>query len=71
METLTAKVLYVSSNGEVSCPEHGGTYLRLANDYRPNAPQHVTPLEVWDRVETDFLVMFVDSFGKAPKCGRC
>lgn len=71
MTTATATTLYISSNGEVSCPDHGGTYLRLAHEYHPTAPQHITPLESWDRMTTDYIVEWVDAFGTAPKCGRC
>lgn len=71
MTTMTAKSLYISGNGEVSCADHGGHYLKSAHENRPTATTHVTPRESWDRMTTDYIVMWVDAFGTSPRCARC
>ena len=70
MQTTTAP-LYINNNGEIACPTHGGSYLRSEYDFAPNRSNYYTPLGTWDRIDTDFILEWVDMMGTAPKCAYC
>jgi hypothetical protein len=43
--------LWISNRGVVSCPQHGGEYLREAVESDPRADYHLTPLDTWMRLK--------------------
>ncbi len=48
--TSTRVVTWFSTDGEFTCTEHGGSYLRSAAAASPRKRKHVTPLTTWQRV---------------------
>ena len=39
---MTTQKLWISDNGDVTCEEHAGAYLRCAIEAKPKAKQHKT-----------------------------
>lgn len=56
--------------GELTCPEHGGSYLRSAMAAHPRAKQHWTPLGDWVLMTTADHAEFAGA-GLVPKCQTC
>ena len=71
MTTATATSLYIANNGRISCIKHGGSYLSSAYAASPERASYITPLDAWDRMDTDYIVEYVDIVGHAPKCEGC
>lgn len=47
--------LWVSDNGDVTCDDHAGAYLRSAIKAKPKAINHDTPLGTWDQYSMHLL----------------
>lgn len=47
---MKTKRYWVANNGNISCEEHGGQYLKSAVYQSPKARRHTTPLAVWERM---------------------
>jgi hypothetical protein len=47
--------LWVSDNGDVTCDEHAGAYLKSAVTQKPKAISHRTPLGTWDAFTINLL----------------
>jgi hypothetical protein len=71
MQTTTASSLYINNNGMICCVAHAGSYLQSAYAAKAERPTYTTPLDSWMRVDTDFIVEWVDMMGTAPKCEMC
>jgi len=54
-QKMTTQKLWVSDNGEVTCEDHSGMYLRCAIQAKPKAKQHKTPLGNWALYFTHLL----------------
>lgn len=52
---MTTQRLWVSDNGDVTCDDHAGMYLRCAIEAKPNAKKHRTPLDSWSLYFTNLL----------------
>jgi hypothetical protein len=52
---MTTQKLWISDNGDVTCEEHAGMYLRCAIEAKPKAKQHKTPLDNWALYFTHLL----------------
>jgi hypothetical protein len=71
MTTTTATSLYIANSGRIACINHGGSYLSSAYAAKPERASYTTPLDSWMRMDTDFIVEWVDMVGTAPKCEDC
>ena len=63
--------LYIANNGRISCIAHAGSYLSSAYAASPERASYVTPLDAWERMDTDYIVEWVDLMGSAPTCEDC
>ena len=63
--------LYTNENGAIRCTAHAGHYFGEVYAIMPERDTYQTPNDVWSKVKTDFIMMWVDEFGTAPKCGMC
>jgi len=70
MTTKTTS-LYINNNGMICCISHGGSYLQSEYKHAPERPNYITPLDSWERMDTDYIVEWVDMVGSAPKCEMC
>lgn len=43
---------FVGTNGELTCSDHAGAYLRADLEARPNARKIVTPITTWERLSS-------------------
>lgn len=66
-----AATLWSNDNGEISCAEHGGSYLRSGISARPNARAHRTPLGTWERVTRADLAELERMVGRPVGCETC
>ena len=48
------KNIWVSEEGEVICQNHAGNYLTVAINMHPNRQTHITPLTIWQLMETEY-----------------
>jgi len=63
--------LWSNDNGEISCAEHGGSYLRSAITARPKARAHRTPLGTWERLTRADLAELARMVGRPVGCETC
>lgn len=66
-----AVTLWSNDNGEISCAEHGGSYLRSAISARPAARAHRTPLGTWERLTRADLAELERMMGRPVGCETC
>jgi len=52
---VDSSILWVSDNGDVTCAEHAGMYLRSSIEAKPKAQSHRTPLGTWDAYASNLL----------------
>jgi hypothetical protein len=52
---ISTERLWVSDDGDVTCENHAGMYLRCAIEAKPNAKKHNTPLDRWSLYFTHLL----------------
>lgn len=64
-------VLWSNDNGEISCAEHGGSYLRSAIAARPRSRAHRTPLGTWERLTREDLAELERMVGRPIGCETC
>ena len=64
-------VLYVNNNGMRVCIDHGGSYLRSAQEGAPERKTYVTPLDFWERIDDEYAQEWVTAVGTLPKCEMC
>jgi len=69
--TTQASSLYINNNGMITCIKHGGSYLTSEYAHAPERATYVTPLDAWERMDTDYILEWVDEVGTAPKCETC
>ncbi|HEY7823674.1 MAG TPA: hypothetical protein VIG24_12610 [Acidimicrobiia bacterium] len=69
--TTQTMSLYINDNGMMSCIAHAGSYISSAYAAKPEAAKYRTPLDTWERIDTDFIVEWTDMMGSAPKCESC
>lgn len=67
----TPVVLWSNDNGEISCAEHGGSYLRSAIAARPRAGAHRTPLGTWERLTAGDIAELERMIGRPVGCETC
>lgn len=48
--TRADEALWMSNGGEITCKQHGGSYLTAAIAAHPSGQRHTTPLDVWTQV---------------------
>jgi hypothetical protein len=63
--------LYMNDNGRICCVNHAGRYMQAEYTHKPESNSYRTPLGTWEKVASDFILMWVDEFGTAPKCDGC
>ena len=66
-----AVTLWSNDNGQISCAEHGGSYLRCAITARPKARTHRTPLGTWERLTPGDLAELERMIGRPVGCETC
>lgn len=66
-----AVVLWSNDNGEISCAQHGGSYLRSAIAARPRARAHRTPLGTWERLTAGEVAELARMVGRPVGCETC
>jgi len=54
-KTISTERLWVSDNGDVTCENHAGMYLKCAIEAKPKAVKHNTPLDRWALYFTHLL----------------
>lgn len=59
--------LWASNSGVISCTTHGGGYLQASVKARPNARRHITPLDVWERLNDDEIPALAYELGLEPE----
>ena len=71
-------VLWASTAGEVSCPQHMGAYAKAALEQTPKARKIETPLTVWHkmtaherRVQRVYFEDDDEVFDWLPACETC
>jgi len=47
--------LWISDNGDVTCENHAGAYLKSAIETKPKAISHITPLDNWSLYYTHLI----------------
>ncbi|HEY7824193.1 MAG TPA: hypothetical protein VIG24_15230 [Acidimicrobiia bacterium] len=68
---MSTEILYVSNNGMICCLKHGGSYLQSEYQHSPGRSQYVTPLDLWEHVDDDYVAEWVEAVGTAPRCEVC
>lgn len=63
--------LWISTNGEITCITHAGTYLSTAAQADPNACTHSTPLSTWDRLGEPGAAFLRSALGRETLCEVC
>lgn len=79
MTQTTTKSLWINDNGRVSCPDHGGHYLRCAitddtptDQPRYSMPYYIdTPLGSWLLVDADMRADAAAERVDLPGCEGC
>ena len=66
-----ASSFYINNNGAVRCVAHAGHYFGELYAVMPERNDYQTPCDTWDRVRSDFILLYVEEFGKAPECELC
>jgi hypothetical protein len=69
--TTATHSLYWTETGRVSCPAHMGVEGHSAYTAAPERQQYWTPLGVWDRVESDGLLLWAEEYGTRMACESC
>jgi len=69
--TIATTSLYVNENGAIRCVAHAGYYFNELYSAMPERNDYQTPCDTWDKVRTDFIVLWAEEFNTAPKCGMC
>lgn len=64
-------VLYVNNNGMTCCLDHGGSYLMSAHQNAPGRKTYVTPLDCWERIDSQYAKEWTSVTGVPPKCEMC
>lgn len=68
---MSTDTLYVNNNGMICCVGHGGSYLQSEFRHAPGRAQYVTPLDLWEHVDAEYVAEWVELVGTAPRCEVC
>jgi len=71
VKTATKSSLYINQNGMICCIDCGGSYLQSEYQHAPERPSYLTPLDSWERIDSEFIGMWIDEMGAAPVCELC
>jgi hypothetical protein len=71
MKTLTIASLYSNDNGRIVCPRHMGCAGESAYNAKPEKATYRTGMDTWERLDTDFVTMWVEEMGEFPRCEDC
>ena len=63
--------LYINDNGMICCIDHGGAYLQSEYQHAPDRHTYRTPLDTWDKVDDEFIALWVEEMGTMPTCELC
>jgi hypothetical protein len=71
MKAMTISSLYANNNGRIVCPRHMGCAGESAYNKKPEQARYRTGMDMWERLDTEYLTEWVAVMGKFPKCEDC
>ena len=71
MTDLKTPSLYIANNGRIACIRHGGSYLSSAYAAHPERDSYSTPIYVWDRMDDEYVLAYIEMADTHPKCEDC
>ncbi len=69
--TAITSSLYSSHTGRISCVDHMGSYGQSEYRHAPERREYRTPLDVWERIDADYVEAWVEMMGRPPVCEDC
>jgi hypothetical protein len=63
--------LYANENGRIVCPAHMGCAGETAYAKKPEQNRYRTGMDLWERIDTEFLTEWVAVVGEFPRCEDC